>query len=186
MSSTPTRKLGRRPSRAVPATLTALVLVLAGAALAWTGIAGLTGDTSLAEGPLAAVTGLTWGSPVLYVAVAVLTVLGLVLLLAALLPGRRTLLTAGTSWGGPAGTTTVIGRSAVERFAAARAEQLDGVSSARSTLRGSRLKLSVSTHLLSTGDLQQTVSQAVQSSVDDLGLEPAPRVRTSVRTEHDD
>lgn len=186
MSSTPTRTLRRRPSRTVPATVTALVLVLGGAALAWAGIAGLTGDTTLAEGSLTAGSGLAWGSPALYAAVAVLTVLGLVLLFAALVPGRRTLLTAGSTWGGPEGTTTVLSRSAVERFAAARAEQIDGVSSARSSLRGSRLKMSVTTYLLSTGDLQQTVRDAVQSSVDDLGLESAPRVRTIIRTEHDD
>ncbi|MFC3298414.1 hypothetical protein FJV46_02220 [Arthrobacter agilis] len=186
MSSTPKQDLRRRPSRTVPATLTSLVLVLVGAALAWTGIAGLGGDTSPAEGSLAAASGLTWGSTAVSVIVGALLLAGLVLLLAALLPGRRTLLTAGTTWDGTEGTTTVISRSAVERLAAARACGIDGVSSAGSRLRGSRLRVSITTHLRSTADLQDAVGRAVQSSVDDLGLMPAPRVGTHARTEHDD
>lgn len=182
----PARALQRRPGRSIPATITALALVLVGGAMTWFAVAAFAGDTGPIEGALAASSSVNWGSPALYVAAAVLAVLGLVLLLAAVLPGRRTHLTAGTTWDVPEGTTTVMRRAAVERYAAARAEQLDGVSSARAELRGSRLRLSFSTYFVSTADLRRTVRDVVQSSLDDLGLKPAPRVSTSARTEHDD
>ena len=186
MSSTQAQKLRRRPSRTTPATITALVLLLVGVGLAWLGMAALTGNAAPTESALTTTSSVTWGSTALYAAAAVFAVIGTVLLLAAVLPGRRTHLTAGTTWDGTDGTTTVISRAAVERFAAARAEQMDGVSSARSSLSGGRLKLSLTTYLMSTADLQRTVREVVQSSVDDLGLKPAPRVSTTARTDHDD
>lgn len=186
MSTASAHKLPRRPSRTLPATITAIVLVAAGAGLVWLGVSALMGDTSLAEGALSTTTAVTWGSIALYAAVAVAAVIGLVLLLAALLPGRRTALTAGTTWHGMDGTTTVMGRSAVERLATARAERVDGVSAARAQLRGGRLKLSLSTYLVSTEELQGTVRDVVQSSLDDLGLKPAPRVSVRATTEHHD
>ena len=86
------QRLRRRSSRSVPATITALVLLALAVALAWLGISRLVtgswpGFMSSVGDSLA---GLTWNSPAVWGASVVLALIGLILLLAAILPGKHT------------------------------------------------------------------------------------------------
>lgn len=187
MSRTDARSRGlrRRPSRTVPATIAAVLLLAVGALVAVATIARLvTGSWSgQVTGPAGAAAALTWGSSAVLAAAVVAAVLGLVLLVAGLKPGGY----RSTRLRGPSGdpvdqTDYVITHAAVARLAAGQADLVDGVDRVNASASGRRVHLHLTTSSEQTDQIRDRVVRGVTESLTTTGLEPAPRVTATIQT----
>ncbi len=112
---------------------------------------------------------------------------GLILLLSALIPGRYNALTVRSAYDADGRVLaqereTVITRRAVAHLAKAQCVQIDGVSSASATATNKRVHLSVKTSLRDTGDLRARVTDGVRDRLNAIGLDPVPRVTATVES----
>ncbi|MGI3779876.1 MAG: DUF6286 domain-containing protein [Janthinobacterium lividum] len=177
------RRLRRRPSRTVPATVVAVVLLALGVLTAVVAIARLaTGSwDSRVSGPAGAVAGQTWGSSAVLIAAVVALVLGLVLVVAGLKPGAfRSAQLHGPSGQGIEQTDYVITNGAIARLAAGRADQVDGVDKVSASADGRHVQLHITTTSEQTAQIRDRVVQGVTESLTATGLDPAPRVSATV------
>lgn len=167
--------------------VTAIILFAVGCAAVWAGVAALQGNTHLVETAAGIGTQTPWNSPAGYTIAAVLLVVGLVLLIVALSPGKYNAIRLND----PAANSTsrarssspveyVIGRRALGRLARTRAEQVDGVESAAVKVSPRRIDVAVDTYLVDATDLQETVRQRLEQALADL--DPATRPRIGVKT----
>lgn len=180
--------LRHRPSRAVPALILGTLLLAAGVGLVWAAVARmLTGWwPAFLAGPRDWLAGLTWNAPGTWAVGAVAAVAGVILLLAALMPGRFNALPLGAPRDGSAqvaGTQeTIMTRRAVARLAVAHCEHIDGVSSASATASPRAVHLNVATVLHETAELRGRVIAAVSERLAGTGLDPVPKVTASIRS----
>ncbi len=179
--------MNRRPRRVVPATLTALVVVALGVWLATAAIGSQLGtDPTRSLTPLGErLAASPWSDPGVLTVAVVLAVLGLVLLLAALLPGRHVVLAldggAGAgSPGGDGGTSAGITRRSIRRAVQDAAHDVDGVSSATAAVSGRRVDVRAQSSLRDATGLRERVEQAVGARLDGIPLSRRPRLQ--VRT----
>ena len=186
MNGGPPVALRPRPSRAVPAIICGLVLLAAGVLLVWAAVARLTQGrwpaffTAVSDW-LAA---LSWNSTESWIAGIVLVVVGVVLLLAVLIPGQFHSLPLRLE---PTREVTgdsqaVMSRRAAARLAAATCEHIDGVSSASATASDREVRVSVNTALRDTADLQHWVADGVSSRLQASGLDPVPHITVTIRS----
>ncbi|HEY8699787.1 MAG TPA: DUF6286 domain-containing protein [Arthrobacter sp.] len=181
--------LRHRPSRAVPALILGTLLLAAGVALVWAAVARLaTGSWPVfLTGPRDWLTGVTWNDPGVWAVGAAAAIVGVVLLAAALVPGRfNALRLRAPADGGQApvaGTQEIVmTRRAVARYAAAHCEHVDGVGSASATATARAVHLNVTTALHETGELRGRVIAVVGERLAATGLNPAPKVTATVRS----
>ncbi|TYD00474.1 hypothetical protein FQ377_03265 [Arthrobacter echini] len=179
------QRLRRRSSRSVPATITALVLLALAVAVAWLGISRLvTGSwpdfmssirESLAE--------FTWNSPAVWAAAVVLALIGLILLLAAILPGKHTAVRlAGPSDADAKSVETVISRRGLSRLASWHLDHADGVESTSVDSTARKVTATVRTPLRTTSELSRTLTESLERKFDEIGVDPAPQVVVRVRS----
>jgi hypothetical protein len=181
--------LRHRPSRAVPALILGTLLLAAGVALAWAAVARLvTGSwpVFLAR-PRDWLTGVTWNDPGVWAAGAAAAAAGLVMLAAALVPGRfnalRLQAPADEGQVPVAGAQEIVmTRRAVARYAAAHCEYVDGVRSASATASARAVHLNVTTALHETRELRGRVIAVVGEHLAGAGLNPVPKITASVRS----
>jgi Family of unknown function (DUF6286) len=181
--------LRHRPSRAVPALILGLLLLASGVGLVWASVARLAAGSwpVFLAGPRDWLTGVTWNDPGVWALGAAAAVVGLVLLAAALVPGRFNALRleAPADGGQVSGAGTqeiVMTRRAVARYAAAHCEYVDGVSSASATATARAVHLDVTTALHETGELRGRVIAVVGERLAGAGLKPVPKITASVRS----
>ncbi|MBT2586538.1 DUF6286 domain-containing protein [Arthrobacter sp. ISL-95] len=181
--------LRHRPSRAIPALILGTLLLAAGVALVWAAVARLvTGSWPVyLAGPRDWLTGVTWNDPGVWAAGAAATVLGFVLLAAALVPGRfNAVQLQAPADGGHAPAAgaqeIVMTRRAIARYAAAHCEHVDGVRSATATASARAVHLNVTTALHETGELRARVIAVVTERLTGTGLNPVPKAAASVRS----
>ena len=177
------RRLRRRPSRTVPATVVAVVLLALGVLTAVAAISRLVTGTwdALVTRPADAVASQTWGSSTVLGAAVVAVVIGLVLLVAGLKPGTfRSASLRGPSGPGIEQTDYVISNAAVARLAASRADLVDGVDKVSASADGRRVQLRISTSSEQTTQIRDRVVQGVTEALSATGLDPAPRVSATV------
>lgn len=124
-------------------------------------------------------TGHDWStSPVLAIS-GITAGVGLGLLLAELRPRRPGLLTLTTEDPNlTAGTT----RRSLQRALAARAQEVEGISSASATVRRGGASVTATTGLRDPGDLRQRLADQLTGWLDDLGLVRVPRLRVRLNT----
>jgi hypothetical protein len=177
--------LRRRTSRTVPAIITSVVLLAVAVAGAWIGINRLlTGTWPSFLAPIRqTLSSLTWASPAVWTAAVILTLVGLVLFLAAILPGNHTTLRLRE----PAGTDarsaeTVISRRGLAKIASAHLGQADGVDSASVIATARKVTADVRTPLRNAPELKDKLTRSVERKFDNIGVDPAPRVMVRVRT----
>lgn len=186
MSNAPEVSLRPRPSRAVPAIICGLVLLALGVALIWAGIARLAQGqwppffTAVSDW----LASLSWNSTGSWIAGIVLAVIGLVLVLSVLIPGRfhSLPLHLGAVPEVTGESRAVMTRRAAARLAAATCEHIDGVSSASATASDREVRVSVNTALRDTADLQHWVTDGVRSRFQASGLEPVPKISVTIRS----
>lgn len=179
------RRLRRRPSRTVPATIVALVLLALGVLTAVAAIARLVTGTwdGRVTGVTGAVAGQTWGSSAVLAAAVVTLVLGLVLLVAGLKPGAyRSAHLDGPSGAGIEQTDYVITNAAIARLAAGQADLVDGVDKVSASADGRRVHLRITTGSEQATQIRDRVVARVTDALTATGLDPAPRVSANVRT----
>lgn len=178
MSTAPPRLI-RRPARTVPTALLGLLLLAGGLLAVW-----LLGSLLLdgawpasSRSTLESIGALRLDSAPVLVTAGVLALLGLVLLLAALLPGRpsRSLVLAGDTPGG-----TAVPHRDLARRITRRVEAVDGVHSARATVSGRRLEVLARTVVDDSESVLRAARTAVERSVDELRPETAFRTRVRV------
>ena len=185
MSTTTPRRLRRRPSRVVPASIVAVVLLALGVLTVVAAVARLVTGTWSAQVTTAAgaVAGLTLGSAAVVAAAAVALALGVVLLLAGVKPGgfRSTQLRG--AQGDPVDEVDyVITNAAVARLAVAEADRVDGVDKVGASVDGRRVRLRVTTSSEQATAIRDRVVERVSQALAATGVDPAPRVSATVTT----
>ena len=179
------RRLRRRPSRVVPATIVAVVVLALGTLTAIAAINRLVNGTwaSQVTGPARTVAALTWGSTAIIVSGIVLALIGLVLLVAGIKRGAFRTAELAAPGGGEVGETDyVISTRAVARLAAAQADTVDGVDKVSASASGRRVHVSVTTDSEQANQIRDRVQTGVTDRLTAAGVSPAPRVTTTVRT----
>lgn len=180
------RRLRRRPSRIVPASIVAVVLLAVGVLAALVAIARLVNGTWPSPVTTAAsgVTDLTWGSTAIITVAAVTTLIGLVLLVAGLKPGafRTARLQPASDNGLTADTDFVISTRAMARLAVARADLVDGVDKVSASASGRRVHLRAATTSEQAEVVRRQISEGVTQMLSTAGVQPMPRVTATVRT----
>lgn len=169
----------RRPRRGVPAVLTAVVLLAACVLVAVVAVQLLLG-----EPPWISYTAVAtafheaqWTDLVPVIAGGVAALLGLLLVLAAIVPGRSRVLGLA-----PDGSTTdaAISRTSL-RTTLRDAAKVDGVTTAAVTLRRGRVRAVVHTDRTITDGLADAVRAAVDQRVEHIGLARPHQVTVQVK-----
>ena len=184
-SDATSRGLRRRPSRTVPATIVAVVLLAVGVLAAITAIARLVNGTwaSQVTSPARKVSGLTWGSAAIITASVVLALVGLILLIAGVKLGAFKTAQLQPPAGDRIGESDfVISTRAMARLAAAEADTVDGVDKVSASASGRKVYLTVTTTSEQGDQIRSRVQQGVVERLTAAGVSPAPKVSTTVRT----
>lgn len=179
------RRLRRRPSRTVPASIVAVVLLASGVLGAVAAIARLATGAWAAQvtQPASAVASWTWGSTAAVGTSIGVLVVGLVLLVAGLKPGGfRSAQLRPPAAGAVGQTDYVIGNAGVARLAAGEADQVDGVDRVSASADGRRVRLHLVTSSEQATEIRSEVLRRVAERLAGAGLDPAPRVTATVRT----
>jgi hypothetical protein len=177
------RRLRRRPSRTVPATVVAVVLLALGVLTLVAAISRLVRGSwdTLVTRPTGAVAGQTWGSSTVLGVAVLLGLVGLVLVVAGLKPGAY----RSTHLRGPVGdgvdqTDYVITNAAVARLAVGQADLVDGVDKVTASADGRRVRLQITTSSEQTTQIRDRVVAGVTDTLTATGLDPAPRITATV------
>lgn len=175
--------LRRRPARVVPSVLVGLLGLTAAGLLVWAAVLRLTQGSwpePVATGaPAVLETPVT--DPGVLAAGIVLTVLGLVLLLCGLVPGRYRAARVQVPrrlYGGS--EETVLTHRGLGRLLEARTARVDGVGRVRAEVGDRRVRLHVDTPLRDTGALAPRVQTVAEDAFVRLPLATAPQVSVSV------
>ncbi|MFI9450104.1 DUF6286 domain-containing protein [Amycolatopsis sp. NPDC052450] len=168
----------RRPRRGIPATLTASVLLAACVLVAVVAIQLLLGETPWIRYDTVAGTlnDLRWSDVVTAVIGGVAALLGLILVLAAVVPGRLTVLPLR---GDPDSGASHRSYRSTLRTAAAT---VDGVSSATVKLKPRKVSAKVSTGRATTEGLAEAVRGAIAQRLDQIDPALRPTVKVKVRS----
>lgn len=159
-----------RPQRRVPAVVVALLLTLLGLLVAVETLSGLFGRPLRwipYEGMRAWAASTLWSNPLVLLASAVVTLLGLALLITAVVPGRPSMVPVRS--GDPDVIIGLRPKSATRALAHA-AEQVPGVHSARAVRRGHTFEVRPTTYGRDTGEFGQEVRGAVLTRLAALDL----------------
>ncbi len=179
--------LRRRPARTVPAVLVAFVLLGIGVGMAWVAVLRLSAGSWLAFVRQIGswTTQQTWGSTTLIAISIAVAVVGLLVLIAALTPGKPTALRISEQLLGHAQVHTeiVMTRRSVAKLATARAEEVDGVDSISTRVRAGSVMVSVKTPSAQRAEIEQAVTHRVRAALQAAGLDPMPKVAVSARTQ---
>lgn len=179
MSQAPTAS---RRSRSVPAALTALVLGGAGVTVATDVISVQTGHQSLIypyRQIAAQLRAAHWDDPAVMAVAAGFALVGLLLVVAAVTPGRPRVIAIA----GPAPEVAVDAtRRSLRRVVGSAALSVDGISAARVRLRRRSIRLEAKTPLRDRSCLVDLVEAAVTERLDQLAPRRALRVEVRVRT----
>lgn len=187
MSPAPrSQALRRRSSRSLPATITAVVLLALGVAGAWIGISRLiTGSWPTFLAPIRqSLSELSWSSPALWATAIILTLLGLIMVLAALLPGKHTAVRLTNPDGtDPRSAETVMSRRGLAKLASTHLDQADGVDSASVKATARKVTATVRTPLHNAPELSGKLKNSLDRKFAQIGIDPAPRVTVKVVSE---
>jgi len=171
----------RRPRRSLPALLVALGLLAAAVLTAISCIQLLLGQPPLLPFAELARTasGLSWHQPVVLAGAAVITLLGLMLLAAALVPGTPTVLPLAPVADQP---ETGVTRPSLSRSLANAAAAVDGVDHAQVRVRDRRVTATVRTPLQDSPGLDEQVRAALAERLDDIAPARHPQIRVRLST----
>jgi hypothetical protein len=168
----------RRPRRSTPAVLTALVLLAACALVAVVAIQMIIGAPELVDYRSVASTlhGMHWNDLGTALAGGVLALAGLLMLLAAILPGAPTVLPLS---GDPSGMDSGATRRGLRSTLRAAASTVDGVNAAKIRLGRRKVAAVVRTNRTNTAGLDDAVRAAIEHRLGQINLanRPTPTVR---------
>lgn len=178
------RKRVFRPRRMVPAAIVAAVIIIVAALTAAGIVAALVGRPIAllhAEAVGSWLSRTQWNTPAALAIGAVLAVLGLILILIALVPGRPQVIGLGT---GRPDVLMGLTRRGLRHVAATAAGDVDGAERARATVRGRRVRVKVTTPLRDRAEataMEERARTAVTEALDRLDLTRPVTVKVRVR-----
>lgn len=178
------QSLRRKSSRALPATITALVLLAAAVLAIWGSVAYLTTGAwpPFLSGPNDLAASLTWNTPFIWVASGLALLIGVVLLFASLLPGKHTAIRIGGTEETDKGLSeSVISRQGLARLTGALVDQTDGIRSSSVAATARVVKVSARSTLHDAGNLPDELKAMLTQEFQSMGLTPVPRVRVNIR-----
>ncbi|OLR93275.1 DUF6286 domain-containing protein [Actinokineospora bangkokensis] len=170
----------RRPRRSTPAVLVALVLLAASVLVGVSAVQQLLGEPTWIsyDSAARALNGLRWNDTAVLIAAGAVGLVGAVLLLSAVTPGRPTVLPLAEGAGGiDSGVSRRSYRSTLRRAAAS----VDGVTGAAVSVTARAVKAVVTTNRVDTTGLSEAVRAAVQDRVDAIGPQRPPTVKIKVK-----
>lgn len=170
-----------RPGRALPAMLVALIAAAAGITVVIDVIAVQTGRSSIIWPYRQMADQLRtsrWDDIAILAVAAAIAFIGLLLLMAALTPGRKTLVPLATD---DPHNEAGASRRSISRTLGEAATQVDGVSRARVSLGRRAVRIRARSRLRDTSGLDQQIQAAVGQRLDQVGPLRPLRVRASVR-----
>lgn len=157
-----------RPARVIPATIVAVVIIAAGAALIalailrlqdgqWPGAATFMADTGSRQ----------WGARSVAAGGGIIAVAGLVLLLCGILPGSASQHSSPTRGGSEsvASSEAVVTRRGTERLVENRVHAVDGVGTCKARFKSKSLSVTVRTPLRDHEQLREAVRSAAQENL---------------------
>ncbi|MEC3982533.1 DUF6286 domain-containing protein [Amycolatopsis sp. H20-H5] len=167
----------RRPRRSTPATLTAVVLLAACALVAVVAIQMIVGETPWVSyrAVADALHNAHWNDLVPAIAGGVAALLGLILLLAAILPGKLTVLPLDGDL--DSGASRRSYRSTLRTAAST----VDGVSGAKLTVKRRKVTTKVSTGRTNTEGLAEAVRAALEHRLDQVSPALRPKLKIKVQ-----
>jgi len=178
----------RRPRRGIPATLTALVVLVACALIATISIQLLTGRPPLISYPTIAdnLHRAQWRDLAVAVVAGVVALVGLVLLLAALVPGKAMVLPLDAADTAGTGLTAGVSRRSLRSTLRIAADSVDGIASTTLRLRGNTITVVARADRTDDTGLADAVREAVGARVDQLAPAVPPTVRVRVHAARSD
>ena len=169
-------RIRRRSDRRTAALVVATLLLILGGLGLWWSISAVTYQQALPG--LDTLVELTWGAPVLVALAVLFGLLGLIMIVLALKPGRATVVEM-TVPEAPAHQRTVMTTRGLDRIVSAEAERMDGTVSTRATSKPRRVRLSVGTVAPQTEEVQRELVRRVEDRFRSVGLRRSPRVSVS-------
>ena len=179
-------KLRRRPARTTPASIVSVVVLAVGVGLVWiTVLRLLNGRWPTFLGAVNEwLATLRWGSTITIAISLAAVAVGLILLFCAWKPGQPGALVLHVDGSGGAGSTEfVMTRRSVARLAAGHADLVDGVDSVSATVTSRRITLSVKSQSAQRSQLADMVTDRVREALKGVGLQPMPKITTTVHTQ---
>jgi hypothetical protein len=169
----------RRPRRALPAIVVALLLLAVCVAVVGVLVQHLTGTREFVSYAdiVARLHAVAWADRRVAVGGVLAIAAGLALLLPALLPGRAVVLPLA----GDDGFTAGVGRRGLRRALRDAARAVDGVHAARVRLRRKKVRVTIRTAYVHAAGLSERVGVAVGERITRIGPDPAPRVVVAAR-----
>ena len=128
---------------------------------------------------------LRWGSTITIAISLAAVAVGLILLFCAWKPGQPNaiVLHVDRSGDGAGSTEFVMSRRSVARLAAGHADLVDGVDSVSATVTSRRITLSVKSQSEQRSQLAGMVTDRVREALQGAGLQPMPKITTTVHTQ---
>lgn len=176
----------RRPRRTLPATIVALVLLAVCVLVAVAVVQHLLGQTPFVglDQLLAVTSTRHWNSASVVAAAVVAAVIGLVLLFAAIRPGRPTVLPlARQDVDGRPGADAGVRRSTLTKDLTTTAEAVAGVSAAEVKARGRRVTATVRVAAAEPAAVPGRVRERLEARLAEIGPASRPRVRVRARAD---
>lgn len=175
-----------RPARRTPATITAALLLAAGGLAAAAGIARLaTGQPPRpAIRLLRSVSTLSWSDATMIIASGIAAALGIVLLVCAIVPGKRDAADLLVPQGGepaPATVEAAIGHKTLTHMVAARAQTLNGIDRIRVHGNTRVLQVHATTPTRYVDQVRQDLADTVAQTLTSTGIQRPPKTRLHVR-----
>lgn len=171
----------RRPRRSTPAVLTALVLLAACALVTVVAIQMIIGGPAWVDYRSVATTlhGMQWNDLGTALAGGVLALAGLLMLLAAILPGAPTVLPLN---GDPTGMDSGASRRSLRSTLRVAASSVDGVRTAKLRLGRRKVAVVVRTNRTNTTGLDDAVRAAIEHRLDQINPANRPIPTVKVQT----
>lgn len=177
-------RLTVRPDRLMPAMIASLALMICGGLGLWWAVWILSGQGSLEEfSLLTSASQLSWGSALLGALSGVAMILGIIPILAAVIPGKPLLVRQTPNHGAQDhDTSSAITTRGLSRIAVAEAERLDGTVSASATASQRHVRVVVKSVARDRDTVRQHIHSSIQQRLEDFGLRRQPKIIVTVRT----
>jgi hypothetical protein len=178
---TPRRSIRKRPSRSVPALIVALILLTAAVAAVWGGITALTGRSTAVVDGVTGAAGTPWSAQAAYIPSVAVALIGVALIVIALIPGRHDAYLVNHE----GATEAALTRRGLGTYLEDQAKAIDGVDSARASLKGRQARIRIGTYALDRNQVEKDVHRRLRTRLDSLHLKNTPRVRVNTSTLND-
>lgn len=178
----------QRPTRLTPVIVTCVVLLALGALLIWLSVDQLSSGRWMpqVDDAVDGASGIAWDSPAGWTVAVILVLLGLVLLIGAIVPGRhhaaRLSLPVAESAAVDGSTEAVITNKSLAGLASAEASLVDGVTKVSSSADPRSVSVQITTPLREHRDIVEEVRGSVQRRLSEAGVTPVPKVRVRAVT----